>query len=186
TNVGQHQPAGYLVQPAIQRLVEVASGWGAGHDGAHEDKHGNGNISQIGYAGKHGFGHHVDDIKTHVEKQSGNGGQAQRKGNGHAGYEKDAQPRDQCNPGNHRSHGWAPESFSSSATYCMASRKNPITMGVNGIHRGIADTLGVVQPPSIASNRWMAAATIMTAEKARPMTAPIRSRLRRVRRVTSI
>src|SRR5690606_29530803 len=106
------------------------------------------------------------------------GRQTEGESDRHAGGEEQQQGADQQYTCKGRSHGvsprpwrlcmlwvfsWAAASccseiassgriiFISSTTYCRHSKAKPTSMGVAGIHSGMAAMVGVVQPPSQAS-----------------------------------
>src|SRR3546814_13552384 len=111
-----------------------------------------GNVSQIGNTREHRFSEHIDDVRPHIQKQAGNSGQAQRKCNGHASAQQQAQPYDQRDPRIARAHDGSPDSLTISATYCRLSRTNTASTGESVINKETAANLSGLQPPPNAPN----------------------------------
>src|SRR5690606_33987041 len=123
----------------------------------------------------------LDHGRPHVEKQPAHGGQAQREGDGHAGAQEDKQRGNDGDSGPGRTHAYSPGEhiLRISTRYWRLSRMKPSTMGARGIHNEMASMVGVVQPPSQAAYQYMALATAMTRQNARPSTEATRLSRRR-------
>src|SRR5690606_9978746 len=113
-----------------------------------------------------------NNIWPHVQKQASNSRQAQRKSNRHACTQQQTQTNNKSNSRNSWCHDGSPDNLIISATYCRVSSANPSNIGVSGIQRGTAATLGVVHPPSNASYKCIPVAMDMTKQKIMPHHAP--------------